>query len=29
MIDLESTASKQALEELAAIEGVSRVRVIK
>lgn len=29
MIDLESAASKQALEELAAIEGVSRVRVIK
>ena len=29
LIDLESTASKEALDELKAIEGVSRVRVVK
>ena len=29
MIDLESAASKEALDELRAIEGVSRVRVVK
>ena len=29
LIDLESTASKEALDELKSIEGVSRVRVIK
>lgn len=29
LIDLESSASKEALEELKAIEGVSRVRVVK
>ena len=29
LIDLESAASKEALEELKAIEGVSRVRVVK
>lgn len=29
MIDLESAASREALEELAAIEGVAKVRVIK
>ena len=29
LIDLESTASREALDELKAIEGVSRVRVVK
>ena len=29
IIDLESAASKEALDELRAIEGVSKVRVIK
>ena len=29
LIDLESTASREALDELAAIEGVTRVRVVK
>ena len=29
LIDLESAASKEALDELKAIEGVSRVRVVK
>ena len=29
IIDLESAASKEALDELGAIEGVSKVRVIK
>ena len=29
LIDLESTASKEALDEMKSIEGVSRVRVIK
>ena len=29
LIDLESAASKEALDELKVIEGVSRVRVVK
>lgn len=29
LIDLESAASREALEELRAVEGVSKVRVIK
>ena len=29
LIDLESAASKEALDELKAIEGVSKVRVVK
>ena len=29
IIDLESAASREALDELKAIEGVSRVRVVK
>ena len=29
LIDLESVASREALDELKAIEGVSRVRVVK
>ncbi len=29
LIDLESTVSREALEELRAVEGVSKVRVVK
>ena len=29
LIDLESTVSREALEELRAVDGVSKVRVVK